>query len=61
MKTKGKPVNFKVLCEEHSFTREEYELLVQRINEERVFVSTDIFRIGKKLSGKPRDALGKWL
>ncbi|MBL7006639.1 MAG: hypothetical protein ISR78_06135 [Spirochaetia bacterium] len=61
MKNKWKPVDFNILCEEHSFTREEYELLVQRINEEREFASTDIFRACKKLPGKPRDALGRWL
>jgi hypothetical protein len=61
MKHKGKLVNFKILCEEHSFTREEYDLLRQRIDEEREFASSDIFCISKKLFVKPRDALGRWL
>ena len=61
MKYKENLINFKILCEEHSFTREEYDLLLQRIEEEREFTSTDIFRVSKKLFGKPRDALGRWL
>jgi len=61
MKHKAIMVNFKILCDEHAFTREEYELILQRINEERVFSSTDIFIVGKKLLGKPRDVLGRWI
>jgi hypothetical protein len=56
-----KPVDFTMLCEQHSFTREEYDLLIKRINEEREYVSLDIIRSWKRLHGKPRDALGRWL
>lgn len=61
MNSKWKPVDFNILCEEHSFTREEYDLLMQRINEEREFDSIDIVRAWKRLLGKPWDPLGKWL
>ena len=56
-----KPITFKVLCEEHSFSREEYDLFLLRLDEEREFASNDIIRTWKRQFGKPRDALGRWL
>lgn len=61
MNRSDKPVDFNMLCEQHTFSQEEYDLLTKRINEERAFVCLDIIRTWKRLHGKPRDTLGRWL
>jgi hypothetical protein len=43
--------NLHTLCEKHVFSSEELDLLMQRINEELEYASSDILRTWKKESG----------
>lgn len=61
MKHTWKPADFDTLCREHSFSAEEYDLLIQRINEELEDAPIDLIRNWKRQPERARDALGRYL
>jgi hypothetical protein len=61
MRNKWKPVDFDTLYGEHSFSAEEYDLLMQRINEELEDAPIDLIRNWKRQPERARNALGRYL